>query len=265
VCPDLDICAYTLAGVVDARGWGFTEDTFRCLEGLATYGREAWFGIGDRDMATHIHRTLLMRDGATLTEATADICTRLGVEATLLPMSDDPVKTIIHTPTGRKGFQEYLVRDGAREEILRIDLTGADAARPAPGLLAAIDAAETIVIAPSSPVVSIGTILSVPGIRAAVAARRDRTIAVSPIIGTRPIEGPADRFLAGVGETECSAAVMARLYADVAAGFLVHETEPADTIAAVEATGMRAVQCDIVMLDRPGRARLAADVLAAAG
>jgi LPPG:FO 2-phospho-L-lactate transferase len=265
VCPDIDICAYTLAGVVDERGWGFTGDTFRCLEGLATYGRQAWFGIGDRDMATHIHRTLLLRDGATLTEATADICTRLGVEATLLPMSDDPVRTIIHTPTGRKAFQEYLVRDGAREEILRIDLTGADVAKPAPGLLAAIAAAETIVIAPSSPVVSIGTILAVPGVRAAVAARRDRTVAVSPIIGTRPIEGPADRFLAGVGEIECSAAVMARLYADIAATFLVHQTEHPDTDTAVESVGMRPVRCDIVMLDRAGRARLAADVLAAAG
>lgn len=265
VCPDLDICAYTLAGVVDARGWGFTGDTFRCLEGLATYGRDAWFGIGDRDLATHLHRTLLLQAGATLTEATADICGRLGVQATLLPMSDDPVRTVIHTPTGTKAFQEYLVRDGAREDIVQIDLTGVEAAAPAPGLLDAIAAADTIVIAPSSPVVSIGTILAVPGVRGAVAARRDRTVAVSPIIGSRPIEGPADRFLAGVGQAECSAAVMAHLYADVAATFLIHDTEPADTIAAVEAAGTRAVARDIIMSDRAGRARLAADVLAAAG
>jgi len=263
VCPDLDICAYTLAGVVDERGWGFAADTFRCIEGLATYGRDAWFGIGDRDLATHLHRTLMLRDGATLTAVTADICAHLGVTARLLPMSDDDVRTVIHTPTGPKAFQEYLVRDGAWEQIERIELVGANDARAAPGVLDAIAAAETIVIAPSSPVVSIGTILAVPGVRTAMAARRDRVVAISPIIGTRPIEGPADRFLAGVGETECSAAVMARLYADVIATFLIHESEPAATAAAVAASGIRPVQCDILMSDRAGRARLAREALEA--
>jgi len=265
VCPDLDICAYTLAGVVDERGWGFAADTFRCIEGLATYGRDAWFGIGDRDLATHLHRTLMLRDGATLTAVTADICAHLGVTARLLPMSDDDVRTVIHTPTGPKAFQEYLVRDGAWEQIERIELVGANDARAAPGVLDAIAAAETIVIAPSSPVVSIGTILAVPGVRTAMAARRDRVVAISPIIGTRPIEGPADRFLAGVGETECSAAVMARLYADVTATFLIHESEPPATAAAVAASGIRPVQCDILMSDRAGRVRLAREALEAAG
>jgi LPPG:FO 2-phospho-L-lactate transferase len=264
VCPDLDICAYTLAGVVDERGWGFANDTFRCIEGLATYGREAWFGIGDRDLATHLHRTLLLREGATLTEVTADICRRLGVVARLLPMTDDPVRTVIHTATGPKAFQEYLVRDAAREEITRIDLDGVDRASPAPGLLEAIDAAETIVIAPSSPVVSIGTILAVPGVRERISARRDRVVAVSPIIGTRPVEGPADRFLAGVGERECSPVTIARMSRDVAATLLVHETEAQETVDAVAATGVRPVACDILMPDRPARARLAAATLAAA-
>jgi LPPG:FO 2-phospho-L-lactate transferase len=265
VCPDLDICTYTLARVVDERGWGFAADTFRCLEGLATYGREAWFGLGDRDLATHIHRTLLLGAGATLSDVTADICTRLGVTAHLIPMSDQDVRTTIHTPSGRKTFQEYLVRDGAREQIEWIDFVGVAAAQPAPGLLDAIANAETILIAPSSPVVSIGTILAIPGVRAAVAARRERVAAVSPIIGTRPIEGPADRFLAGVGETECSARVMARLYADVAATFLIHETEPDEVVRDVAATGIRPVLCDIVMGDRAGRARLAGAALEAAG
>jgi LPPG:FO 2-phospho-L-lactate transferase len=263
VCPDLDICTYTLAGVVDERGWGFAGDTFRCLDGLATYGREAWFGLGDRDLATHMHRTLLLRDGATLTEATADICRRLGVTAQVLPMSDDDIRTVIHTATGTKMFQEYLVRDGAREEITRIELSGVAGATPAPGALDAIERAESIVIAPSSPVVSIGTILSVPGVRAAVAERRDRTVAISPIIGERPVEGPADRFLAGVGEHRCSAIVMARLYADVAGTFLVHVTEPADTLAQIERLGVTAVRRDIVMDGRAGRARLAHEALEA--
>jgi LPPG:FO 2-phospho-L-lactate transferase len=257
VCPDLDICAYTLAGVVDERGWGFAADTFRCLEGLATYGREAWFGLGDRDLATHIHRTLMLGEGATLTEVTADICARLGVQTRLYPMSDDDVRTVIHTPTGRKIFQEYLVRDGAREQIDHIEFVGLDAAAPPPGLLEAIAAAETIVIAPSSPVVSIGTILGVVGVRDAVAARRERVVAVSPIIGTRPVEGPADRFLAGVGETECSAMVMARLYADVAGTFMIHESEPASVATAIAALDVHPVTSDILMHDRAGRARLA--------
>ena len=265
VCPDLDICAYTLARVVDERGWGFAADTFRCLEGLATYGRDAWFGLGDRDLATHIHRTLLLVGGATLSDVTADICTRLGVTARLLPMSDQDVRTTIHTPTGPKTFQEYLVRDGAREQIERIDFVGREAAQPAPGLLDAIAKAQTIVIAPSSPVVSIGTILAIPGVRAAVAARRERVVAVSPIIGTRPIEGPADRFLAGVGEPECSARVMARLYADVAATFLIHDTEPDEVVRDVAAAGIRPVLCDILMGDRAGRARLAGAVMEAVG
>jgi LPPG:FO 2-phospho-L-lactate transferase len=180
-------------------------------------------------------------------------------------MSDDDVRTVIHTPTGRKAFQEYLVRDGARESITRIELDGIDHAAPAPGVLDAIAAAETIVIAPSSPVVSIGTILSVPGVRAALASRRDSVVAVSPIIGTGPVEGPADRFLAGAGQPDCSAAVMARLYADVAATFLIHVTEDVDTVAAVAAAGVRPVSCDILMTDRAGRARLAREALEAAG
>lgn len=265
VCPDLDICTYTLAGVVDGRGWGFAADTFRCLEGLATYGREAWFGLGDRDLATHLHRTLMLQSGATLSTATADICTRLGVSARVLPMSDQDVRTTIHTPTGAKTFQEYLVRDGAREQIERMDFVGVQAARPAPGLIDAIAQAEAIVIAPSSPVVSIGTILSIPGVRAAVGARRERVVAISPIIGQRPVEGPADRFLAGVGEKECSARVMARLYADVAATFLIHHTESEDVVRDVAATGVRPIACDILMSDREGRARLAADALVALG
>lgn len=265
VCPDLDICTYTLAGVVDPRGWGFASDTFRCLEGLATYGRDAWFGIGDRDLATHLHRTLMLRDGATLTAATADICGRLGVTARVIPMSDDDVRTVIHTPTGPKAFQEYLVRDGAREAITQIAFVGAGDSAPAPGVLDAIAAAEAIVIAPSSPVVSIGTILAVPGVRPALASRRDRVVAVSPIIGEHPVEGPADRFLAGIGEAECSPAVMARLYADVAATFVIDSSEPAATAAAVAGNGVRPVGRDILMADRPGRARLAADTLEAVG
>jgi LPPG:FO 2-phospho-L-lactate transferase len=260
VCPDLDICTYVLAGVADERGWGYAGDTFRCLEGLATYGREAWFGLGDRDLATHIHRTLRLAEGAGLAQVTAEICARLGVEARVLPMTEDAVRTLITTATGPRGFQEYLVRDGAAEEIERIELDGAERASPAPGVLDAIAAAERIVICPSSPVVSIGTILAVPGVRAALARRRGDCVAVSPIIGRRPVEGPADRFLRGAGYAECSATQMARLYADVAAAFLLDASDAAEA-PAIEALGVRPVLVAALMPDRPARARLASAAL----
>ena len=262
VCPDLDICTYVLAGVVDARGWGYAGDTFRCLEGLATYGREAWFGLGDRDLATHIHRTQRLREGAGLAQVTAEICARLGVAARVLPMTEDEVRTLITTAAGQRRFQEYLVRDGAADEIERIELAGAEGARPAPGLLEAIAAAERIVICPSSPVVSIGTILSVPGVRPALAARRADCVAVSPIIGRRPVEGPADRFLRGAGYAECSATQMARLYADVAAVFVLDATD-APEASAIAALGVAPVLTDALMPDRTARARRAAVALEA--
>jgi LPPG:FO 2-phospho-L-lactate transferase len=262
VCPDLDICTYVLAGVVSERGWGYADDTFRCLEGLATYGREAWFGLGDRDLATHLHRTLRLAEGAGLTAVTAEIAARLGVAATLLPMSDDPVRTRITTPAGERSFQEYLVRDGAREQIIGIAMQGVQESRPAPGLLAAIAAAERIVIAPSSPVVSIGTILAVPGVREALADRRGDCAAVTPIVGGAAVEGPAARFLAGAGHPECSATQMARLYADVAGTFVLAASDAAEA-PAIAALGVRPVLTDVLMPDRPSRARLAGEVLEA--
>jgi len=262
VCPDLDICTYVLAGVVSERGWGYDGDTFRCLEGLATYGRDSWFGLGDRDLATHIHRTLRMGEGFGLTAITAEICARLGVEATLLPMSDDPVRTRITTPAGERTFQEYLVKHGAAEDITSIVMEGINEARPAPGLLDAIAAAEAIVICPSSPIVSIGTILGVPGVRAAVAARREVCVAVSPIIGGAPVEGPAKRFLAGAGYDECSATQMARMYADVASAFILDDRDAAEVVA-VEALGLRPVLTDALMPDPAARARLATTTLEA--
>jgi LPPG:FO 2-phospho-L-lactate transferase len=264
VCPDLDICTYTLAGVVAERGWGYAGDTFRCLEGMATYGREAWFGLGDRDLATHLYRTQRRAEGAPLSLITRELAERMGVEARLMPMCDEEVATRITTPGGVRSFQEYLVRDGAGERIERIELAGIERARPAPGLLEAIAAAERIVICPSSPVVSIGTILAVPGVRPALAARRERAVAVSPIVGRRPVEGPADRFLAGAGYPECSAAQMARIYADVAATFVLDHRD-ADEVAEVERAGVRPVLLDALMPDRAARARLAAESLEALG
>ena len=260
VCPDLDINLYCLAGVVADRGWGYADDTFHCLEGLATYGHEAWFGLGDRDLATHIHRTLLMRGGARLSAVVDDLRDRLGVQARVLPMTDDPVRTVITTASGEMRFQEYLVRDGAREEIDAIRVEGLDEAAPAPGVIAAIEQADLIVIAPSSPIVSIGTILGVQGVRDAVAARRDRVVGVSPIISGAPVEGPAHKFLRGAGYTECSARKMAEIYADVCSTFVIHESDAAEA-ADIEAMGVRPVLADILMPDHAARERLARVVL----
>jgi LPPG:FO 2-phospho-L-lactate transferase len=262
VCPDLDICMYTLAGVVSERGWGYADDTFRCLEGLATYGLPAWFGLGDRDLATHLYRTVRLSQGASLSAVTGELSARLGVRARLIPMTDDPVRTRITTPAGPRTFQEYLVEHGAAEPIERIEMVGITAARPAPGLLAAIAGARRIVICPSSPVVSIGTILGVPEVRAALAARRADCVAVSPIIGGRPVEGPAERFLAGAGYPECSARQMAEIYADVASVFLMDHQDAA-LAARVAALDVRPVLVDALMADRAGRARLAGEALAA--
>lgn len=264
VCPDLDINLYCLAGVVADRGWGYADDTFHCLEGLATYGREAWFGLGDRDLATHVHRTLMMREGASVSQVVDDLRMRLGVEARVLPMTDDPVRTIITTPSGELRFQEYLVRDGAREEIDSIRIEGLDACTPAPGVIEVINDADLIVIAPSSPIVSIGTILGVPGVRDAVAARRDRVIGVSPIVGGAPVEGPAHRFLRGAGYGECSARQMAEIYKDVCSTFVIHESDAGEA-ADIEALGVRPVLADILMPDRASRERLALTVIEAAG
>jgi LPPG:FO 2-phospho-L-lactate transferase len=264
VCPDLDIVTYCLAGVVAERGWGYRDDTFRCLEGLVTYGRPGWFGLGDRDIATHIHRTLRIAEGWPLHRIVAEIASSLGVSARVLPMSDDSVRTLLRTASGTLRFEEYLVRDGAREDILEITLDGMSDATPAPGVLDSIAAAEMIVIAPSSPVVSIGTILAVPGVRDALRVRREDVVAVSPIIGDAPVEGPARRFLAGIGEHACSAPVMARLYTDVCASMLIHETD-ADRASEITAFGVQPVAADILMPDRQGRARLAERVLALRG
>ena len=256
VCPDLDICVYTLAGTVDARGWGYADDTFNCLEGLATYGRPAWFGLGDRDLATHLHRTMRLAEGAKLHEITAEICGHLAVEATVLPMCNEDVRSRITTPAGERSFQEYLIEHGASEKILDIVFDGIDRARPVPGLLAAIETAEIIVICPSSPIVSIGTILDVRGVRDAVAARRERCVAVSPIIGDRPVEGPAHRFLAGAGYSECSAAQMAEIYADICATF-VCDARDQHHAERIEEVGIRPVLTDALMPDRAAKARLA--------
>src|SRR5947209_2820258 len=198
VSPDLDSVMYALAGVLDAgRGWGRADETFRCLSAMAAYGAPTWFGLGDRDLATHLVRTRALRAGQSLSAITAELARALGVAPRLLPMSDEAVRTTIRTPEGRLGFQEYFVRDKCQVEVLGVDYDGAAGARAAPGVLESIRDADLIVVCPSNPVTSVGPILAVPGVAEALGATRASVVGVSPIVGggrgQRPRRRPAAR------------------------------------------------------------------------
>jgi LPPG:FO 2-phospho-L-lactate transferase len=248
VSPDPDIVTYALAGVVDEeRGWGFREETFRWLEGLRRYGHDTWFQIGDQDLATHIHRTRMLRDGATLSQAMASIVAGFGVDIALLPMSDDAVRTLVETETGPLRFQEYLVGRHAQDAVRSVRFEGADVARPAPGVIEAIGRADAILVAPSNPIASIGPILAVPGIRDAIVASRARRIAVSPIVGGRSLQPPAGEMMAGLGFSVDTAGV-AEVYAGLIDTLVIDEAD-AGALGAIEAAGARAVVAPIVMAD----------------
>jgi len=218
VCPDLDSVTYWLGDVADReRGWGRRDETFRTLEELRTFASDdAWFALGDLDLATHLERTSRLADGMPLSAVTDRIADRFGIEARILPMSDDRVETrmdVVQLGEERDlHFQEYWVRRGAQDEVKAIRFVGVDDARPAPGVMAAIAAADVVVVCPSNPVVSTGPILAVPGIRAAVTARP--VVGISPIVGGRPLAGMADRLMPVVG-LEVSAVGAARAYADL--------------------------------------------------
>ena len=197
VSPDLDSILYTLAGLSDEeRGWGRAGETWQALETVDQLGGESWFKLGDRDIGLHLVRTELLRSGATLTEATEQIAHALGLEALLLPATDDPVRTFVETPAGTFSFQTWFVARGHRDEVDALHYAGAPEAAAAPGVVDAIDGADVIMLAPSNPYVSIGPILAVAEIRAALERRHVPCVAVSPLIGGRAVKGPADRMLA---------------------------------------------------------------------
>ncbi len=221
ISPDVDIVAYTLANVVDeAKGWGIKGDTFQCLDMLKERGQETWFNLGDRDLATHIYRTNRLRQGATLSQITKEICNTLGLKINLLPMTDDKFETQIRTNQGSVHFEEYFVKRQFKDEVLGVNFVGATTALPSPGVLDAILESEKIVVCPSNPIVSIGTILSINGVREALRRTNARVVGVSPIIGGMPIKGPADKLMRGLG-LEVSAFGVAELYSDFIDGFVV--------------------------------------------
>ncbi len=194
ISPDFDIVTYTLAGIVDAtKGWGFRGETFHALKRLAAYGRPNWFNLGDRDLATHIHRTAMLAEGKTLSQAANSIRTALGVKSRILPMSDSPVPTIIDSNEGPLHFQEYLVKRRAEPIVRGIRFAGVESAAPAPGVLEAIRDADRILICPSNPLISIGPILAVPQIRDQLCAYKGKVFAVCPIVGGKSLKGPSDK------------------------------------------------------------------------
>jgi len=264
VSPDLDIVMYTLAGIVDeAHGWGIRNDTYNTMQQLTRYGNEDWFMLGDRDLATHIHRTSMLRQGKTLSEVTDELRRQFGLNIRILPMSDQPVATHIQTPIGLLHFQEYMVKRRCADEVLDVAFVGVNESQPAPGVLDAIKDAEAILIAPSNPIVSIGSILAVPGIHDMLHEASGMVVAVSPIVGGAPIKGPADKLMRGLG-MEVSAVGVARCYRDFL-DVLVIDEQDAHLLSRIEDLGIPTVATNTIMRDSPAKAALARKVLEAAG
>ena len=264
VSPDLDTVTYTLAGEIDPdRGWGLRDESWQAMATVRRYGGISWFNLGDRDLGTHLYRTHRLREGATLTEVTAEIVRAWNLELAVLPVTDDRVETRVElrdgdaeTPAGGEvNFQEYFVKRHHGVAISAVRFAGAEAARPAPGVLDALATADIIVIAPSNPIVSIGPVLAVPGVRDALAARRDRCVAISPIVGGVALKGPADRMLVELGH-ESSVVGVARLYRDLACVLVIDHADAA-LAGAVEAAGMRCVVTDTIMKSPERAAALA--------
>ena len=261
ISPDLDIVTYTLAEVVDeSKGWGYRGETFHALKRLAAFGRIHWFNLGDRDLATHIHRSALLAEGKSLSDAAESIRLALGVKARILPMCDQPVPTMIDTAEGELHFQEYLVKRRAQPVVRGIRFDGVDTARPARGVLEAIRDADRILICPSNPLISIGPILAVPGIREALRARKKNVIAVCPIVAGKSLKGPSDKMLVELGY-EASALGVAKLYADFTGTFVI---DPADKTQAgsIRKLGMQVEVVPTVMKTRAQKRKLARSLLA---
>ena len=263
VSPDLDTIVYTLAGASNPlTGWGLEGESFNTLGALVRFYGQAWFKLGDRDLATHLFRSERMRAGVPLSRITAEIARRYGVRAQVLPMSDGRVRTFVKVRgRGAMPFQEYFVRRRFRGTVERIELRGATRARPLHAALGAIRKSEAVIIAPSNPFVSIGPILALGGMRDAMRRARPRVAAISPIVGGKAIKGPAAKMLRALGH-QASALGVARLYRDLCAVFVIDNADRR-AAAAVEKLGMRAVVTDTIMADETRSARLANVVLRA--
>jgi len=261
VSPDVDIVTYTLAGIVNPElGYGIEGDSFELIERLGALGHETWFRLGDRDFAHCLHRTLRLREGVGLAAVTDELRRHLGVGPRILPMSEDPCPTLVELEGGgRVHFEEYLIRHGSPDAVKGVDLSAAERATAAPGVVAALQAADRILVCPSNPIVSIAPILAVPGIQRELMANRRPTVAISPIIGSRPVKGPADRLLRGTG-TEVSALGVAGLYDDWVDAFVLDRVDAA-LEADIAALGYRTAVTETLMKTREVSAALARTAL----
>jgi len=266
VSPDLDTVMYTLAGLAnDETGWGLRDETWSTAAMLERYGAQTWFQLGDRDMATHVRRSELLREGRRLTVVTAELASQLEIPARLLPMCDEPVRTEVRTPAGWLEFQDYFVRRGQQDEVLEIRRRGIEASRPTPEVLAAIATAWLIVVAPSNPFVSVGTILAVPGMLDALLASPAPVLAVSPVVGGKALRGPADRMLASLGGRASAGGVVEHYrehYPGLVDTFVLDSADAPEAEALREA-GISVEMRDTVMRSDADRQRLAEEILAA--
>ena len=260
VSPDLDTITYTLAGVGDTiKGWGIQNDTFAVLQWLGKFGEETWFQLGDRDLATHITRSRLLRDGLSLSQVTERIRKAFGIRTPVLPMSDNRVETKIVTPKGELSFQEYFVRDHWADEFEGLSFEGVEMSRPAPGVLESIQGASAVILCPSNPVTSIGPILAVPGIRDALKETKAPVAAVSPIIRGMPFSGPAHKFMARLG-MDVSAFGVAEAYHDFL-DFIFLSSEDSELIPHIEGLGIKCVVTSICLDSLGDKRRLARELL----
>lgn len=263
ISPDVDIVTCTLADLIDReQGWGIVGDTTACMEWLGKLGGPNWFKLGDRDLALHIRRTALLREGWSLSRIAESFRQALGVTVRIMPMSDDPAPTHIVTEAGELHFEEYFVQRRAQDEVRGVRLHAAGPAQPAPGLLELIGSAEVVLIAPSNPVVSVGPILALAGVREALLATRAPVVAISPIVGGAAVKGPAAPLMRAMGY-EVSALGIARIYAQLADGLVIDQVDAA-LAEPIAALGLRVAITDTIMRGPGEKARLAASALALA-
>jgi LPPG:FO 2-phospho-L-lactate transferase len=262
VSPDIDSITYVLSGMLSReRGWGVKGDTFLCLQAMGQLGEPTWFHTGDRDLAVHLLRSRLLAEGKTLSEATTIICEKLGVKARIFPMSNSRVETRLDTPAGDLSFEEYFVQRWYQDPVNSVRFAGASDAEPAPGVLEAIASADAVLLAPSNPITSIGPILAVPGIREALLSARGKIAAVSPIIGSAPVAGPAGILMAAQG-FPCSIAGVAQAYEDFL-DVLVCDTRDAAAADLLSKNGVKTHCTQTIMRTPDDKAALARAVLAA--
>ncbi len=260
ISPDPDIVMYTLAGIVDeTKGWGIRGDTFNCLEMFQRYGLETWFSLGDRDLATHIYRTQLLKNGMSLDEVTTKLCRELGIKTQILPMTNAKVTPQITTDAGEMHFEEYLVKRGTKDKVFAVTFEGAESAKPASGVIESIRDSHKVIVCPSNPIASIGPILAIQEVRETLKKTKAKVVAISPIVGGATIKGPADKLMRGLG-LEVSAYTVASLYRDFLDVFVLDEVDRTEK-EKIETLGVKAIVTNTIMRSLEDKIELAKSAL----